>query len=245
MIQNNNLYECPIMQDALGEYLRPGGFETTRRAVEFCKFTSKDLLLDLGCGKGATIKYLRENYKIEARGLDISASLAEDAKSLNEDAQIVVCRGEDLPFSNDYFDGVLAECTLSLMDLGKVIDEVYRVTRAGGCFIISDIFADKVEFIDELHTYSVNTCLKNPHNLYKLKDLLENKGFNILLEEKNHDYMKQLAVRIIFQHGSMENFWNKSISATCSEGGKFQDSLKKAKLGYFLMIAQKGDKDVK
>ena len=243
-----NLYECPVMQDALGSALRPGGTDLTKKAVEFCKFNEDDILLDLGCGKGATIKYLSDNYNIKAMGLDISKSLTEEAKRINENSEIVVSPAEDIPFDRHVFDGVFAECTLSLMDnLGKVIDEVYRIVKPGGYFVISDIYAGKPEFLEELRSYPVNSCLRSPHNLEDLKNLLAEKGFNILLEEKQDEYMKKLAFKIIFQYGSMKNFWNASVggSCSCSEANEFQDTLKKSKIGYFLMIAYKEAKNVK
>ena len=238
-----NLYEVPVMQDILGNALRPGGTDITKRAVEFCKFKVEDIILDLGCGKGATIKYLFDNYNIRAKGLDISENLVKEAEAINKDSEIVVSSGENIPFYKDFFDGVFAECTLSLMsNLEKTIGEVYRVIKHGGYFIISDIYSGKTEFLEELQGYSINTCLRNPHNLLKLKNLLTEKGFNILLEEKYDKYMKQLIFKIIFQHGSMERFWNASgTTCSCLEGQGFQNALKKSKLGYFLIIAHKED----
>jgi arsenite methyltransferase len=240
-LQNRNLYECSLMQDALGKTLRPGGFEITKKAVDFCKFKAGDIILDLGCGKGATIKYLRDNYNIRAKGLDIAETLVKEAKRVNKDAEIIISSGDKIPFEKESFNGVFAECTLSLMnDLGKTIEEVWRVTKPGGRLVISDIYANKPEYLDELKRYSVNTCLKAPHDLNKLKELLKDKGFDILFEEKEDEYFKQLIIKIIFQYGSMENFWNASRACRSLDGQKFQNILKKAKLGYFLMIAGKG-----
>ena len=240
-MQNKNLYECMIMQDALGITLRPGGFEITEKAMDFCKFQAGDTILDLGCGKGATIKYLYDKYKIRAKGLDISESLAVEAKKANKDAEIVISSGESIPFKNGSFNGVFAECTLSLMnDLEKTVEEVFRVMMPGGRFVISDIYANNTEYLDELKSYSVNTCLKAPHDLNKLRELLIDKGFDILFEEKEDEYFKQLIIKIIFEYGSMESFWNASQACCSLDARKFQDALKKCKLGYFLMIAHKG-----
>ncbi|HKM00998.1 MAG TPA: class I SAM-dependent methyltransferase [Sedimentibacter sp.] len=241
-MQSNNLYECPVMHDTLGDTLRPGGLEITKRALEYCNFNEDDMLLDLGCGKGATIKYLHDSYNIHAKGLDISKSLAEQAKKTNENSEIVISSGENIPFENHLFDGVLAECTLSLMaNLEQVIDEVYRILKPKGYFIISDIYAKESGFLEEMNSFSLNTCLRNPHNLENLKNLLTDKGFHILLEEKHDKYIKQLIFKIIFQHESMDNFWNASSGDACSfsDRQKFQESLKKSKLGYFLLITGK------
>ena len=226
------------MQSTLCDTVRPGGFEITKKAIEFCAFKKEDMLLDLGCGKGATIKYLKDKYNLTAKGLDISFDLAQGARR-RTGSEIVVASGEDIPFENAFFRGVFAECTLSLMNnLRKSIDEVYRVLNPGGYFVISDLHINNLEYLDELQGYSMNTCLKKPHNLEKLKSILENRGFNILVEEKYDKYIKELIFKIIFQYGSMENFWKESQGSS-SDANKFQRTLSKAKLGYFLIIGRK------
>lgn len=226
------------MQNALGDTLRPGAFEITKRAIEYCGFQKEDMLLDVGCGKGATIRYLKNNYNITSKGLDISFDLVEEARK-NTDSEILLASGEDIPFEKDFFKGVFAECTLSLMNnLEKSIDEVYRVLDFNGYFVISDLYSNKPEYLNGLQNYSINTCLKRPHDLEKLKGILQARGFHILLEEKYDKYIKQLVFKIIFQHGSMENFWKGSQCAS-SDANSFQSILSKSKLGYFLMIARK------
>lgn len=238
-MSGQRFYESTVMQNTLGQTLRPGGLELTKRALEFCKFKADDKLLDLGCGKGATIKYISDFYKVDICGLDISESLAAAANEINKGAVIVVSSGENTPFVDDTFNGVFAECTLSLMDnLGKTINEINRIMKCGGCLIISDVYAKNTAYLEELNRYSAETCLKNPHDLEKLKDLLNERGFKILIEENYDNLMKQLVVDIIFGHNTMESFWN-CTGCHCIDGAKFQESLRKSKLGYFLMIAKK------
>ncbi|MEL7649342.1 MAG: DVU_1556 family methyltransferase [Sedimentibacter sp.] len=238
-------YESEAMQNLLGKTLRPGGFELTKRALEFCRFTAGDKLLDLGCGKGATMKYISENYKIDICGLDISESLAAEAKEMNKKAEIVVSSGEKTPFTDRTFNGVFAECTLSLMDnLENTVVEMNRIMKSGGYLIISDIYAKNTDYIGGLSSFSAQTCLKNPHEMEKLKSLLEGRGFSILIEEKHDKLMKQLVVDIIFGYGKMEGFWN-CTGGHCIDGVKFQETIRKSKLGYFMIIAQKEENYVK
>lgn len=237
-MSGQKFYENAVLQNTLGRTLRPGGLELTRKAMDFCKFNADDKLLDLGCGKGATIKYISDYYKIDICGLDLSENLAAQAKETNRDAVIVISSGENTPFEDGTFNGIFAECTLSLMDLKKAINEINRIMKNGGYLIISDVYANNTAYLEELNSYSTETCLKNPHDLRKLKSLLNEKGFNILFEEKYDNLMKQLVVDIIFGHGTMASFWN-CTGGHCVNGVKFQETLIKSKLGYFLMIAQK------
>lgn len=233
-----NLYESDIIQDVFGEALRPGGLELTKRALEYCKFNSGDKLLDLGCGSGATISYINKHYNFSICGLDISDKLVSQARRLNEETEIFISSAENMDFENSTFNGVFAECTLSLMDdLEKTLKEINRVTRNEGYLIISDIYVNNTEYLEKLKKVSVNTCLKKPFDLKDLNNLLENSGFHVELQEKHDNLLIQLLADIIFKFGSMDILW--SCTRDCTDMKSFQNSLIKSKPGYFLMIARK------
>ncbi len=236
-----NAYESEHMRNITGATLRPGGFTLTDKAVEFCKFSSEDSIMDLGCGMGATLNHLYEKYNIKAVGIDPSEKLIDIGKKNYEHLNFVRGRGEEIPFENEKFHGIFAECTLSLMEnLHGVISEVFRVLKIGGWFIATDVYAKRPEFIDELQGISVNSCMRSLHNLELLRENIEKAGFEIMLLEDCSDMLKALMVKTIFSYGSMSVFWNKA--AQCSiDGNKFQSLLKNCKPGYFIMIARKVD----
>lgn len=235
-----NVYENKNMRNMLGETLRPGGFALTEKAMEFCKFTSEDMILDLGCGGGATIGYLNKNYGIKGVGVDLSEKLLNIARNNYPYGDFVMGKGEDLPFADGSFDGVLAECTLSLMeDFNITLKEVYRVLKKEGWFVISDVYARQPTFIKELKESSVKSCMRGLHDLNLLKESLERQGFKIMVSEDHSPLLKELMVKIIFSYGTMGVFWNKTTD-NCIDGEKFQKILKSCKPGYFLIIGRKG-----
>lgn len=236
-----NAYESEHMRNITGATLRPGGFTLTDKAIEFCKFSTEDFIMDLGCGMGATLNHLYEKYNIKAVGIDPSEKLIDIGKKNYGHLNFVRGRGEQIPFENEKFHGVFAECTLSLMEnLDSVISEVFRVLKIGGWFIATDVYAKKPEFIDELQGISVNSCMRSLHNLKLLREKIEKTGFEIMLLEDCSEMLKALMVKTIFSYGSMSIFWNKA--AQCSiDGQEFQSLLKNCKPGYFIMIARKVD----
>lgn len=235
-----NAYESEHMKNITGETLRPGGFLLTDKAVEFCKFSCEDSIMDLGCGMGATVNYLYEKYKIEAVGIDPSEKLMDLGRKNYKYTNFIKGRGEEVPFENESFNGVFAECTLSLMEnLNSVIEEMFRVIKSEGWFIVTDVYAKKPEFMDELNGISVNSCMRSLHDLESLRKTMIKSGFQIMLLEDCSQMLKALMVKTIFSYGSMSAFWNKT--AKCSiNGEKFQNILKNCKPGYFIMIARKG-----
>ncbi|WP_263833130.1 DVU_1556 family methyltransferase [Sulfurospirillum oryzae] len=239
-----NVYESSCMQEATGETLRPGGFKLTDKAVDFCALRKQDRILDLGCGMGATASYLYKNHGIKVVGIDPSEKLLAVAKAKNPFATFISGSGDSLPFENESFECVLAECTLSLMnDLHVTLKEVFRVLEKGGWFVINDVYAKNPETISQLDNFSITSCMRGMHDLLSLKEMLEKIGFEIMLLEDCSSLLKELMVKIIFSHGSMGTFWNKTIEGeapqTCCF---FEQNIKQCKPGYFILIGKKGEK---
>lgn len=237
-----NVYENRHMKNITGETLRPGGFSLTDKGVKFCKFSSKDSILDLGSGMGATVNYLYERYGIKALGIDPSEKLIDIGRKKYKNINLIKGRGEELPFQNESFQGVFAECTLSLMnDLNSVVQEIFRVLKYKGWFIINDVYAKNPQFIDRLNLFSVNSCMRGLHNLKFLEKILTDNGFSVMLLEDCSQMLRALMVKTIFSYGSMGIFWNKAMECSV-DGGEFEKILRSCKPGYFIIIARKGDK---
>lgn len=242
-MKNRNVYEKKCMTEVLGETLRPGGFDLTEKSVRFCKLEPDDLVLDLGCGMGATVGYLYERHDIKAKGVDPSEKLIGLARRKYGFADFVLGTGESIPFPEDSFHAVFAECTLSLMeDSDRALKEVFRVLKKNGKLVITDVYAKNPGSIKELEKLSFNSCMRGLHDLKHLKAKLIRLGFDIMLLEDCSDLLKSLMVQIVFSYGSMGVFWNKATDCR-TEADKFQEILKACKPGYFLMIAMKGDVD--
>lgn len=235
-----NAYESESMRLIMGDTLRPGGFSLTEKALQFCKISEKDAVLDLGCGWGATVDYLYKSHHVRAVGIDPSEKLLEVSKSEYEHLDLILGRGENLPFEDKSFNCVFAECTLSLMDdLNSCINEVFRVLKEHGWFVITDVYAKRPEAISELTEFTFNSCMRGLHNLELLKENLRQTGFSIEIAEDCSHLLRELLVKIGFRYGSIGAFWN-IVTEDCDQGCRFQEALKHCKPGYFMLVARKG-----
>jgi ubiquinone/menaquinone biosynthesis C-methylase UbiE len=225
------------MSCLLGGTLRPGGFDLTEKGIEFCQWTKEDRLLDLGCGQGATVGYLSEKHGLKAVGIDPSSVLLEIARENNPDREFHLGRGESIPFEDASFQGVLSECTLSLMtDVKLTLKEIHRVLDKEGYFFITDVYARRPEHLHLLESYAFESCMRGLYDIRQLENDLKSCGFEIMLMEDHSDLMKQLLVKTIFEHGSMNAFWQKTTGSCAVD---FQERLKLCKPGYFMMVAGK------
>lgn len=233
-----NAYESDSMREALGETLRPGGFSLTEKGVQFCKLSASDRVLDLGCGRGATVRYLYEQHKIRAIGVDPSQKLIEEANKQCPYADFIFGQGENLPFAESSFNCVFAECTLSLMEDDSALKQVSRVLKENGWFVISDVYAKNPDAVRELQEFSINSCMRGLHNLPLLEEKLKQADLEIVYSEDCSFLLKELLVKIAFSYGSMSAFWNVT-GQNCMDGCNFHEALKKCKPGYFLLICRK------
>lgn len=235
-----NAYESESMREALGETLRPGGFDLTERGVQYCGLSARSRVLDLGCGRGATVRYLYETHRIRACGADPSEMLISEAKQKCPYAEFALAKGEELPFAERRFDCVFAECTLSLMDVPRALRQVSRVLDSRGWFVVSDVYARNPAAAEGLNGFAFRSCMRGLHDLALLQTQLEAAGFETICFEDCSAYLRELLVKITFAYGSMSAFWNAS-SQDCADGCRFHEALRACKPGYFMLIARKAE----
>ncbi len=123
------------------EGVRPGGLLLTERLIESAGFKNGARILDTGCGQGISIELLERKYLFKAAGIDISGSLLINGLSKFPFLKLVQGDAGFLPFKNESFDGVIAECSLSATgNINRVLKEIGRVLGHGGRLAMSDIY---------------------------------------------------------------------------------------------------------
>lgn len=100
-------------------------------------------VLDLGCAGGFMAERLAQD-RAQVWGIDPAAKAVEAARAHTVagglDIQYDVGVGEALPYEDAAFDVVVCVDVLEhVEDLGKVLREVARVLRPGGCFLFDTI----------------------------------------------------------------------------------------------------------
>ncbi|MCM1566855.1 MAG: class I SAM-dependent methyltransferase [Dehalobacter sp. 4CP] len=233
-----NSYEKETLKELTGETMRPGGFEITKEAVSFCGFPRGANILDVGCGSGATVRYLIENYGMNVLGIDCSQVMIEKGQKAYPGLPVLQGRAEDLPVSDGEIDGLLMECSLSLMeDIDLVLSECYRVLSDSGRLIISDLyFKNKpvsTEGIDSIHSYYTGASTKET-----LLAKLEAHNFEVELWQDKSAWLYQMVVDSIIKFGSLDNLWY-CILPVAKDQNITREQIKQWKLGYFLSIAKK------
>ncbi len=214
-------YLCADVQAACQDALHPGGLEQTHLAVGLAGFSSGDILLDMGCGKGTSLRFLRETFGVSAFGMEPAHALACYAKPY-----VVTAQAPDLPFGNNTLDGVLSECVLSLVDQRELaVSEIFRVLRPGGRLVVSDVIlrAERHQMLD-----AARGCIRGALPLQSIVEQLETAGFEIRIAEDHSRVLADFAARLVFAGVSLKTFF----PTECEHHAN-------AKVGYGLIIARK------
>ena len=233
------IYEGNAVRQATGDSIRPGGFHLTDCAVKHCSLLPGARVLDVGCGTGATVEYLRNKYQLQAVGVDPSALLLEKGRQRRPDLPIFQGVGESLPFYPGEMDGIFAECSLSVMtNPGMVLKECHRVLKDDGYLVLTDIYVRNQAATAELRTLPLVSCITGAMGREELEEMLSLTGFRIVFWEDHSELLKELVIKLILAHGSMKNFWQQADSEDI-DANQIQETIKKAKPGYYLLIAQR------
>lgn len=222
--KRGGFFENSIFANFQSRVIRPGGLQLTRRLLEYCAFEKGAKVVDIGCGAGITVQYLRDVCDLCAMGIDLSEQFLQQARERVPELPVLWAAGEHLPFPENSFEGVIAECSLSVMeDANKVLAECGRILISGGKLAITDVYILTAENNGPLSDET------GAMTYVQFKKIVENNGFNITVWEDQSIFLKEFVACFIMEHGLAEELWQ------CG----FTQAKERKKLGYFLSVAEK------
>jgi len=115
--------------------------------TEFAGIKKGDTVVDLGSGAGNDVFVTRAIVGEEGKviGLDFTQEMIDKANKNKEkvgfaNVEFKLGEIEDMPLDSNTTDVIVSNCVLNLVpDKVKAFEEMYRVTKPGGHFCVSDI----------------------------------------------------------------------------------------------------------
>ena len=193
--------------------MHPGGLDLTNSLIKLSGLEN-GRIMDIGCGCGTTVAYLRETG-FDAVGVDLSDSLIARGLELYPDIPLYAADAESLPFSDEEFDASLMACSLSLMDIERALKECRRLVRRNGFLLISDLYCN-----DDSDGSSGKT-------LVGWRDAIEKQGFTLTHIENCSCVLSDFIAQILWDNGSL------GVVAGCDKW------MKSTIPGYFIASARK------
>lgn len=120
-------------------------------AIKYSKPQKGEICVDLGCGRGNDVLKMADEVGLDGfvYGIDVSEGMLDKAIRTAEklkisNVQFLRSNLEKLPLNNNSVDLLISNCTINHAEnKEKVWQEIYRILKDGGRFVISDIFSDK------------------------------------------------------------------------------------------------------
>jgi ubiquinone/menaquinone biosynthesis C-methylase UbiE len=137
-------------QDALAYYriegAHPGGMNLTKTLLKQEKISPDTKILDAGCGTGQTSTFLSKMYSCNVFSIDNHPDMIKAAtqRFIIEKLPVTINEGsiENLPYSDGFFDFVIAESSTAFADIPKALKEYFRVLKPSGALINIDMAAE-------------------------------------------------------------------------------------------------------
>lgn len=97
------------------------------------------IALDVGCGEGRFCRMM-QNFGTDSTGIDPTEALLQAARRADPAGKYVNGTAENLPFSAQKFDLVVAYLSLiDIADMDAAIAEMVRVLRPGGHILVANL----------------------------------------------------------------------------------------------------------
>lgn len=138
-------------------------------------------VLDVGAGTGRlSLKLAKVGAEVTA--LDVSEKMLIELNRKNKKIKTVVGDAESLPFENETFDIVSAAFLIvHLKDPTRFFDEVYRILKNGGLFLVTNINQkDPPRIKAHDHEFIVESYYHRPE---RVKEIIESLAFGIKAEK--------------------------------------------------------------
>lgn len=106
-------------------------------------------VLDIGCGSGRFMKFLKEKYGLKKIvGIDISEGMVSKAKNSKE--KVLLANAINLPFFKDTFDFIfLFSVFPHILEKEKCLKEIFKILKKNGSFMI--LHLERREKINNFH----------------------------------------------------------------------------------------------
>ena len=158
-------------------------------AIDYSEASEGEICVDLGSGRGTDVLRLAESVGKHGFvfGIDISERMLQKARNTADrfgitNVEFIYSSLEKINLADGIADLVISNCTINhSSDKQTVWDEVFRILRKGGRFVVSDIYS--VNPIPEEYKndpVAVSECWAGSVTRYEYLEQLRKAGFSSL-----------------------------------------------------------------
>lgn len=158
----------------------------TERLVSNLSSTVDGKYLDIGCGTGNYTIALSER-NIDLVGVDPSIQMLRRASERNNLVKWIIGRSDQIPFGDEFFDGVLATLTIHHWDdLDSSFAELNRVLKANSKFVLFTSTSEQMKgyWLNHYFSEMLKSSMRQMPSMAKISGCLISSGFEVIEQEK-------------------------------------------------------------
>jgi len=153
--------------------------EIYRKVTNMLETNIRNIGLDVGCSVGSAALMIAKKLSF-VFGIDLSFSFISEARRRMKEmeisnAEFLVCDSAKMPFSQQYFDSIVALNLVGRLDLGKTIMSINKLIKPDGRLYMADPYDNDIQ-----QTKSTIAGVE-------LRDLLEKTGYTISAKNKKSE----------------------------------------------------------
>lgn len=153
--------------------------EIYRKVTNMLETNIRNIGLDVGCSVGSAALMIAKKLSF-VFGIDLSFSFISEARRRMKEmeisnAEFLVCDSAKMPFSQQYFDSIVALNLVGRLDLEKTIMSINKLIKPDGRLYMADPYDNDIQ-----QTKSTIAGVE-------LRDLLEKTGYTISAKNKKSE----------------------------------------------------------
>ncbi len=179
-------YSQPVTRWLMGESLHPGGLALTTRLGQLADIGPDSVVLDAGCGQGASTVHLAATTGCRVVGVTLEAEgvAAGERLAAGQGLQALVSFRQgnllEMPLEAESFDVVLLECVLSILpDKPAALNRFRDALRPGGRLAVTDVTVNGPVPEELSGLLAIAGCVGDARPMSEYRDMIQAVGFPI------------------------------------------------------------------
>ena len=194
-----------VSVDDLGpvEEFHIGGRVATESFLDQLGLISEDHVLDVGCGLGGASRFVAQRFGSRVTGIDLTREYIETGRVLCSwvglEDRIALDQGDAtaLSYSDGAFDkAYMMHVGMNIADKQRLIAELHRVIRPGGCLGIYDVMRIGNGDLTLPVPWAASADANAVASPDEYKDTLKAAGFQLLAERNRREFAVEFFARL-------------------------------------------------
>ncbi len=172
-----------------------GGRQATESFLAQLDFSTKEHVLDVGCGLGGASRFVADKYNNRVTGIDLTHEYIETGNALcawvGLEERVTLQQGSalSLPFQDETFDGAyMMHVGMNIENKAELFSEIHRALRPEASFGVYDVMRNKEGELTYPVPWATDSSISKLSTPEQYMEALKDAGFEVLKVNNRRDF---------------------------------------------------------